>query len=118
MSTASWWAPFATIAVGLLNVALNVLVQKAAGSQRSWSELFSSSEFLIAFLVGCLSFAALFTLYASRIHLGRAILLMGAVSIVGGTLYAIATTDYRPTVTESILLLSIAGLFTYRLLTS
>jgi hypothetical protein len=71
---------------------------------------------IAAFVIGCVSLITLYTLYRSGIQLGRAILLMGAVSIVGGTLYGLwADPKLKLHVTEWIILLLMTLFFIYRI---
>lgn len=111
----SWEAIVLVVAVGLLNILFNVTVQNAATQQGDIVARMISREFLIAFCVGCASLGALFALYASGIFLGRAILLMGVVSIIGGALVGIAWKKQPIDHVETALLGILAILFVYRI---
>ena len=74
------------VAIGLLNVFLNISIKRAADQSGGFWENFFSLPFLFAFFVGVVSLTSIFTLYSLKVDLGRGILLMGASSIVGGSL--------------------------------
>jgi len=77
------------ILVGLANIALNVFAKAAASQGRSLGAVVSSGSFVLALLAGSISLTGLLWVYQSRVGLASAILLMGAVSIVGGALVGI-----------------------------
>lgn len=109
-----WTTISAIILVGFLNIAFNVWTRKAAAESDSWLEGILSFPFAVAFTIGTASLLTLFTLYSTKIQLGRAILLMGAVSIIGGTLYGTFVGRQPLTATESGLVVAIGALFLYR----
>jgi hypothetical protein len=85
----SLWAWILVLSVGALNVAFNFQAERAAQSARSWSDGIVSWQFLKLFLIGCASLVALYSLYLHQVTLARGILLMGATSILGGTIFAL-----------------------------
>jgi Ca2+/Na+ antiporter len=76
--------------VSMSNIGLNYLAAKTAQSASSWHGIFGSRLFALGFFIGMISLGSMFTLYyvAKSNHFGMAngILLMGATSIIGGTL--------------------------------
>ena len=112
-----YWSGVALVlSVGVLNVLLNVWARKSAVEADTWASGFLSWKFGLTFLIGCGSLLALYTLYYSKINLGRAILLMGVVSIVGGTLYGIVVPPrHNPDTNEYVILGSIFAFFLYRM---
>lgn len=100
--------------VGLLNIAFNVNARAAADTADSWIGGICSVRFLVYFLIGCSSLFALYTLYFQGVTLSRAIVLMGTVSIIGGTLYGLWK-GQRLDGVEWALLAALTALFVYRL---
>lgn len=72
------------------NIALNILAAKTASSVNDWHSMFRTDTFVLAFFVGMGSLVFMLSLYFSgRNHafgMANGILLMGATSIIGGTL--------------------------------
>lgn len=103
------------VVTGLLNIALNVAVRaagKKSGSIRFLDSLFSR-EFGIALAVGTASVLCLLLVHRSELNLPQAIALMGAVSIVGGSLFGLLRGQtLRPI--EVVLVVVIAVLFVIR----
>ena len=112
MTVATWTLIFA---VGLLNIAFNVNARIAASAANSWYEGLFTFRFFFYFLIGFTSLLALYTLYFQGIALPRAILLMGAISIIGGTVYGLIKGQRLDNIELSILL-ALVALFFYRLL--
>jgi glucan phosphoethanolaminetransferase (alkaline phosphatase superfamily) len=112
------WAWTLAISVGLVNIAFNAQAQRAAKSAESWGQGVISLEFLLLFVIGCVSLLLLYTLYSLQVPLARAILLMGAVSIVGGTMFGIAFRGNRIDAIEWCLFGVITLLLCYRLFRS
>jgi hypothetical protein len=67
------------------------------------------------FAVGSGSLFALYTLYAQQVVLARGIILMGAVSILGGSAYGALVRGNRLDKIECFLLTAIALLLGYRI---
>lgn len=110
-------SPFAwslVILVGILNIAFNVNGRVAATNALSWSSGIFTLQFLLFFLIGCASMFALYTLYFQEVILARAIVLMGAVSIIGGTTYGLLRGG-RLDWSEYAILGTLLLLFIYRL---
>jgi hypothetical protein len=102
------------IAVGVLNIAFNVNARLAADAADTWTAGILTLRFLIYFFIGSTSLFALYTLYYQGITLTRAIVLMGTVSIIGGTAYGLSK-GQRLDGVEWLLLGALTILFTYRL---
>ncbi|WP_316162873.1 hypothetical protein [Bradyrhizobium sp. SZCCHNRI20481] len=77
--------------VSSANIALNFLSARTASSVSEWQSMFSTATFGFAFLVGTASLLLLLTLYFfgrnDQFGMANGVLLMGATSIVGGTLF-------------------------------
>jgi hypothetical protein len=73
--------------VGVLNVFLNIYVQKSSNNG-TFIESFFSINFLIAFIIGVASITAMLTFYTStiKINLGQALMLMASSSLIFGVL--------------------------------
>ncbi len=82
---------------------LNIFVKSVADKHETVFSAVFSKDMGIAFFFGVMSFSALFFLYFSRIDLGRAILLMGAVSILGGFLFSMLLRGYKPNISEIVI---------------
>lgn len=75
------------IVVAILNISLHNFATKAAGDL--WQRL-ASQEFVLAFLLGSASLIGIFAFYwLAGADMAFGIVLMGSVSIIGGTIYAI-----------------------------
>jgi hypothetical protein len=118
----SLWAICFAVLVGALNIAFNRQTRESAVAAvargASWTEGLITFDFLAAFLIGCVSLLVLYSLYREGILLARGILLMGAVSIVGGTLYGILVQHNRPSMPEYVLLALMAVFFLFSLATT
>ena len=102
------------LVVGVANIALNVFSQAAANQGVGFRSAVASGAFLLALLAGCVSFTGLLWVYQSKVGLASAILLMGAVSILGGALVGILILGNRLHPVEFALLFVIAALFLLR----
>ena len=96
------------IFVGILNIALNSWVKKAAEASSSFTEALLSHSFIIAFVIGLCSILCLLAVYSSKISLSSGILFMGATSIVGGSLYGVLVRGEKLPILEWIILVLIA----------
>ena len=101
--------------VGVANIALNIFVNKAATLHETYFVALKSTTFFIAFLIGAFAVLSMLYLYNSKIDLGRAILLMGATSIIGGSLYGVFCMGNKFDLIEIIILFVIGSLYFYRL---
>jgi len=103
------------ISVSVMNVALNLCLKKTAGlvaggfrgAVMSWS-------FTGCFVIGLISFGSLFALYSTGISLSRGILMMGAISILGGSLYGVVVYGERLHTSEWIIFALLTLLLAYR----
>ena len=102
------------IAVSVLNVALNLCLKKTAALPGGFTQLLLSRPFLGSFAVGMASFLSLFALYSTGITLSRGILMMGAISILGGGLYGVVLYDETLHVSEWIIFSLLTILLAYR----
>lgn len=75
--------------VALANIMLNLFASKAASEVDSWFDMFTTSTFGMAFVTGIVSLLLMTTLYyvgrSNSFGMANGVLLMGAMSIVGGT---------------------------------
>jgi hypothetical protein len=84
-----WYFGFAVL-VGVINVALNSWVKRASDSCPTYRTALLSWEFGVAFLIGVCSILSLLAAYKQgKLNLGSGILVMGATSIIGGTLWGV-----------------------------
>ena len=76
--------------VALANILLNMFTSNAALASETWLDVFFTRSFGLAFVTGTTSLLLMCTLYhvgrQSAFGMANGILLMGALSIVGGTL--------------------------------
>lgn len=77
------------VAVSVLNVALNLCLKKTTAGAVGIPQAWLSWGFIGCLFIGLLSFSGLFALYSTGITLSRGILMMGAISILGGSLYGV-----------------------------
>lgn len=101
--------------VPVLNIILNTLTARVAKDTDSLWQAVSSSTFFLTILVGTASVTSLVLLYKSGVALPRGILLMGAMSILGGSLWGMYHTGLKFTATEWGLFASIAAFMAARL---
>jgi hypothetical protein len=76
--------------VAIANILLNTFTSKAAAESEAWLKTFGTLSFGLAFIIGTISLLLMTTLYhvgrQSAFGMANGILLMGALSIIGGTL--------------------------------
>lgn len=104
----------AVVAVAVANVMMNVLVWKAAGGASSYWRALGSRGFALALLAGTCSILTLLLVYRLRVNVAQGIVLMGAASIVGGSVFGVLALKNRLAAVEWILLVTIAALFVIR----
>jgi hypothetical protein len=88
-----YWIVLLAALVASANILLNLLTASAAAQSQSWFNLFFTPAFGFAILTGIFSLLLVATLY----HLGKqaqfgmanAVLMIGGLSIVGGTIAAV-----------------------------
>lgn len=102
------------IGVAIANVAMNFLMSSAAAGKGRYLESLRSPKFFAALIVGIFSALALLYVYSFKINLAQGVLLMGAASIVGGSLFGVVVIGNRLALEEWVLLVLIALLFAYR----
>ena len=103
------------LCVPVLNIGLNTSIKITANhSQTFWGAL-GSLGFLISFLVGIALMLSLLGLYSSGIGLARAILIMGAISILGGGLFGVFFYHETLSAVEWLLFFVLSVLLLYRL---
>jgi hypothetical protein len=83
-----WILIFAAVA-GVLNVAMNVVVHSAAHNGSNYLDSLLSWRSLAAMLIGAISLLCLLKVFTYKAGLASGILLLGASSIIGGTLFGI-----------------------------
>ena len=106
------------LAVPLINIVLNTLVQATAQLGKPYFPSIFSWPFFAAYMVGTVSILTMLALYQTGVSLGSGILLMGAVSIVGGAVFGMLRDQQLLPVDELMLLGVIVILFSYRWLKS
>lgn len=106
------------VAAPVLNIALNLTLQKAARQGSDFLSATRTTEFLVAFALGLCSMLTILLLYSTGVSLARAILLMGAISILGGSAYGVLKLGNTLDWIEWGLLLLIAALLLYRAIKS
>jgi len=111
MNSLSWTL---VVGVGVINIAFNFQAQRAASHADSWLSGILSWEFFLLFVIGCSSLLSLYSLYAQTVPLARGILLMGAISILGGTIFGVVVRGNRLDPIEWGLVATIFILFFYR----
>jgi hypothetical protein len=105
------------ICVAIANIALNYAVRAAA--QKSGFVYFRallSYSFIWAFLLGTMSLLLLLRVYSSGIPLAGGIAMMGAISIVGGSLWARVSNNSQLDIAEWLIIGLPLALFVYRII--
>jgi hypothetical protein len=102
------------LGVPILNVVLNSSLQRAATGSKTIGGAIGSVDFGIATIAGLASMLGLLLLYSTGINLARGILLMGAVFIVGGSLYGVFVRKHSLSYAEYAMLFLISALLLYR----
>ena len=105
------------LTVAVLNISLNVATQWTAGNAVGFLDAVKSTRFALAFTIGFLSLLGLIGVYSSGLNLGRGILLMGAVSILGGTLFAVFVRGAKLPAVEWCIFGTLLVLIAYRAIT-
>ncbi len=109
--------PAALLLIGLVaasNIGLHVLLLRAASGARTYQDALFSRRFAVAFLVGTVTALLMLGVYVSRVELARAIVLMGALSILGGAAVGLLFFRDRLDPVEWALLTLMALLYVYR----
>ncbi|HEY2091318.1 MAG TPA: hypothetical protein VGJ81_05485 [Thermoanaerobaculia bacterium] len=104
----------AVLAVAAANIGLNFFVRRAAAGTRTYSEALFSGRFATALCIGSASILLLLLVYRFDVNLAQGILLMGAASIVGGSLISVWLFGNKLRSEEWVLLLAIGALFAFR----
>ena len=103
------------LSIPVLNIAIHAAIKNViALSGGSFAESFFSYGFLLAFWLCALLAVCLLALYSSGITLPRAILFMGAISILGGSLFGVVCLGENLTGVEWLLFANLSLLITYR----
>lgn len=102
--------------VPVLNISLNTSVKSTANNAGTYIEAIRSHEILLPFLIGILLIGCMLGLYFTGINLSRAILTMGAISILGGSLFGVYYYNETLHIVEWLLFAAISGLLLYRLI--
>ena len=77
------------LCVPVLNISLNTSIKNTAYNADTLISAIGSHGFLISFFIGMALMLCLLCLYSTGITLSRAILFMGAISILGGSLFGV-----------------------------
>ena len=106
---------FIITAIAISSIALNILLKRTADNAPGFADALCSARFAIAFAVGTCAALLMLWLYVTRIDLARAILLMGALSIIGGILIGVMFYRNRLNSVEWLLFGTIVALYLYRM---
>ncbi len=106
---------FIITAVAVSSIALNILLKRTAENALGFTDALMSVRFALAFAVGTCAALLMLWLYVTRIDLARAILLMGALSIIGGTLIGVMFYRDKLDSVEWLLFGTIVVLYMYRM---
>jgi len=107
-------AILAVVCVAMANVGMNILVRRAAVQSETYGRALTSGSFALALLVGTCSILTLLLVYRLNVNRSQGILLMGAMSIVGGSLIGVSFFGNRLHQAEWLLLAAITLLFAVR----
>lgn len=110
----TWKIVLLLLIVPILNITLNTLAQKTSKQEGSFVAILLTPIFLFALFVGVSSLLVLVTLYRQNVALPRGLLLMGAMSILGGSLWGVWYSGQQLTHIEWVLLATIASLLLWR----
>jgi len=102
------------IVVPILNIGLNFGLKITAQKPGSYIQALSSKNFFYSFAVGVASVLCILALYKTCVPLSRGILLMGAISILGGSLFGVYFRKETLTEVEWIIFVLIAAMLIYR----
>jgi hypothetical protein len=107
------------VLVGCINVCLNLSVREAARPSPLSIQWFGPDNSLLpflslAFLIGCGSLTAMFFFYRLEGNLARGLILMGAVSIVVGSIATMMLSGKLVDRIEILMLATLAVLFVFR----
>lgn len=103
------------VMVSICNIALNMRVQKIAIIANQ-SNSINFVQILIAFIIGTASMISMFYVYKNPdINLTRGIAWMGAISIIGGSMYGYMIRKNSLDIEEYILIFCLILLFSYRI---
>lgn len=105
------------LAVGIINIMLNIKVQDAARTGgNTFLETLLSVKFLIAFGIGTISITLLLLFYynANKFNLAQSLILMGSMSIIIGTFYGWYYRGNQISPIELLVLFTMIGSYTYK----
>ena len=103
------------LSIPILNIAIHAAIKNAiAIAGGSFTESFFSYGFCLASSLCAILAVCLLGLYASGITLSRAILFMGAISILGGSLFGVVYLGEHLNTVEWLLFANLSVLMMYR----
>lgn len=102
--------------VAIINVSLNANIKRTALQDETFSGALFSVNFILCFIIGICSLLLLLAVYQSGVNLARGILLMGAISILGGTIFGVLVKQNKLDTIEWVIFFTIAALYAYKLL--
>ena len=73
------------IAVAILNIAMNTLLNRIAQKVGSLWDAITTWQFALAFWLGCCSLLTLLNFYLQAVELARGVIVMAALSLILGT---------------------------------
>ena len=104
--------------VPVLNISLNTSAKMTARKADTYLGALHSYHFLATFTISVLIVLCLLALYWTGIELSRAILIMGAISILGGSLFGVLFYQETLSWIEWFIFLNLTGLIIYRFVLS
>lgn len=102
------------LVIPVFNIAFNMNLKEAANRSGSFGKALLSKQFLFSVLIGTGTMLGLLLFYLSGIDLARGFLLIGAFSIVGGTLFGVFFYKEKLLLIEWLLISVIGVLMLYR----
>jgi fluoride ion exporter CrcB/FEX len=100
--------------VGIINVIINIFLSRSAKTSDSFPTAIFNINFLIALIVGMLSILAILYVYKSNLNLAQGVILMGAISIIIGTIYGVVFQNNKISVVEMLIFIILILLYFVR----
>ncbi len=102
------------VLVAISNICLNYFVRNSVDNNLTIGRNIISKDFLLAFTVGVISIICLLQVYRSNVNLAQGILLMGAISIIIGSIFSAVYFKQKYTIIEMLILIVLSLLIIYR----
>lgn len=97
--------------VSICNIGLNLFILKAAKTNDSFSASLLSEYFVVAFSVGMVSILSMLAFYKSEFNLAQGLIIMGATSILFGSMLGLVYYKNKIDAFEAIILIAILILY-------